>query len=175
MRKPAALFLAAFATVAGGGLAVAVEGSPASSRDVPDGPPFTDMEWVDDLPPGPPPHAVANGQQTEDPETTTTETVVEVDHQDEAAPVDEATPTTENHGAVVSEAARTCEPGPGHGQCVSAVARENGGGADDDDDNDADDDDGADDDGAAPGRSGEAPGHGGEPRGNGRGNGQGDD
>jgi hypothetical protein len=130
MRKPAALFLAAFATVAGGGLAVAVEGSPASSsRDVPDGPPFADMEWVGDLPPGPPAHANANGQQVEEVEEVE-EVLVEVQAQEEDETT-EVTPTTENHGAVVSEAAHTCEPGPGHGECVSEVARENHGHADD--------------------------------------------
>ena len=93
MRKPLAFFVAGFATVAGGGFAVAMEGSPASStRDVPEGPPFADMEWVGDLPPGPP---------------------------------------ADNHGAVVSEAAQSCPTGPGHGQCVSEVARENRGQADD--------------------------------------------
>lgn len=32
-----------------------------------------------------------------------------------------------NHGAAVSEAARTCPPGPEHGACVSAVARSDAG------------------------------------------------
>ena len=50
MRKPAALFVAAFATVAGGGLAVAVEGAPvSSSEDLPADPTATDMQLVEEL------------------------------------------------------------------------------------------------------------------------------
>ena len=129
MRKPLAFFVAGFATVAGGGFAVALEGSPASSsHDVPDGPPFSDMEWVGELPPGPPPHAVADAPAED------TVEVVEVQQQEETT---EDTPTTENHGAVVSEAAHTCPTGPGHGECVSEVARENPGQADDADDTEA--------------------------------------
>ena len=178
MRKPFAFFVAGFATVAGGGLAVAVEGSPASSTaDVPDGPPFSDMEWVGDLPPGPPAHAAAEGDDTE--ETAPEDVVVEVQAPEQPAeetgPPEDAGPPADTHGAAVSEAAHTCPPGPEHGACVSEVARTNGGGGGDDteveepeveapeveDDAEAppaDDARGRSDE--APGRTGDHPGHG---------------
>jgi hypothetical protein len=146
MRKPAALFVAAFATVAGGGLAVAVEGSPDSSprQDPPAGPPFTDMEWVGELPPGPPPHAQGDPQREAEP----TDVVVEVVAQDETAAEDEvddetvvedevdddAGPPADTHGAAVSQAAHDCphdDPEQTHGECVREVARDNRGHADD--------------------------------------------
>jgi hypothetical protein len=72
--------------------------------------------------------------------TTTTTSTTEPD-EDGAEELDEETPVTEldevveseddefrNHGEAVSKAAREdCEPGPGHGACVSEVARSDAG------------------------------------------------
>jgi len=112
VRKPIGLFVAAFATVAGGGLAAALE----------DGPPET-------APPAPPPaeqgvgHAVGHDDPGTDPgaagagpevEEVEVEAHLEGDH-------------PENHGLDVSTAADDCDTGdvdPTHGECVSAVARD---------------------------------------------------
>ena len=96
-----------------------------------------------------------------DPETTdtseTTETSVDTSETTDTTEADETettdttetTETTEdfrNHGEAVSKAAREdCPPGPGHGACVSAVAKSDAGkksGADEDvDEVEVDDDD----------------------------------
>lgn len=82
-------------------------------------------------------------ETTETTETTTTEPDVETG---EPAPEAEKTEDFRNHGEAVSKAAREdCPPGPGHGACVSAVAKSDAGkksGADEDvDEVEVDDDD----------------------------------
>ena len=87
--------------------------------------------------------SVATTETTETTETTTTEPDVETG---EPAPEAEKTEDFRNHGEAVSKAAREdCPPGPGHGACVSAVAKSDAGkksGADEDvDEVEVDDDD----------------------------------
>ena len=136
MRKPAALFVAAFATVAGGGLAVAVEGGPRVPDDIP-APSNAGIELVREM--------QEDGETTTttvadtttttvaDTTTTTATTAVEAEPEDDA----EGGPPAGSHGAAVSAAARECprdDPEQNHGECVREVARDNAGHADDDGD-----------------------------------------
>jgi hypothetical protein len=64
--------------------------------------------------------------------TTTTETEVEAEEADTTEGEPEAADSAagehpENHGRYVAEAAHTCAEGPGHGECVRAVAQSDAG------------------------------------------------
>ena len=122
MKKPAALVLGLGAMLAGGGVALAQAGV--------DDPPPVEAPPADpheDTPLGPPEEAPpVEVEATE--EEVVEEEVVEEETVEADAPLAE-----DNHGAVVSQAAHDCPTGEGgvHGECVSAVARDNHGHEDD--------------------------------------------
>ena len=121
MRKPLGLFVAAFATVAGGGLAVALEGGGrAEPNEVVQE--STTTETLDTT-------TSSSTTDTTDTSTTAVDEVVEVEGEGG------------EHGARVSQAAHDChamveagevnpetgEPYRNHGECVSRVARDHDG------------------------------------------------
>jgi hypothetical protein len=113
-------FAVAFAaTIAGGGLALAQSGPPSETPPV-EAPPADPPEGT---PVGPPDSVPPVEIEVEETETTDT-TEVEVEETDA-----EGDGPTDNHGALVSEAAHSCPTGPDgvHGECVSAVAQDNHG------------------------------------------------
>jgi hypothetical protein len=115
VRKPIGLFVAAFATVAGGGLAMALEAPP---EEVPPVPPAADEAGE---------HSQAGDDETDGTDPTTTTVEIE-DAETEAVETDAVHP--DNHGADVSTAAHECphdDAAESHGACVSQVARDHDG------------------------------------------------
>jgi hypothetical protein len=157
---------ALFAVLVGGGVALAEDGSEAPEEELIEQP-APEVDEVDD-----------DADEVDD----------EVDDEaDEETDTEADAEATDNHGAVVSQAAHDCPTGPGgvHGACVSAVARDkdqdgvpdHGPGSDVDDTDDADDadddSDDADDTDDAPAATGNGNGNTGNGQGNGGGRGHG--
>jgi hypothetical protein len=102
MRKHIGIVVAAFAIMAGTGIALAEDGDP----------PEVPLDEVDET-------TTSTTSSTVVEETTTTTL-------GESEAGADAGSAGDNHGAVVSQAAHDCPTGPGgvHGACVSAVARD---------------------------------------------------
>jgi hypothetical protein len=109
MRKHIGIAVALFAVVSGTGIALAQDGEPP--EEVPESEvPLDEVDEVDEV----------------DDEVVVEDEVEDPAPDDADDPAAGAAAPTDNHGAVVSQAAHECPTGPGgvHGECVSAVARD---------------------------------------------------
>jgi hypothetical protein len=116
MRKTLAAAAVVGATLGGAGLALAQSGPPDSTPPV-------------EAPPTDPPEGTPVGPPESTPPVERPDTVAAEEADDlEAIEIEAEESTTaehpDNHGAAVSTAAHECPEGEGHGECVSAVARD---------------------------------------------------